>query len=65
MKNVTLYQIVPAAKGLCQGLTKYEKGLKHRMNDVFVVLDSNGESAVNGVSPLPFLRSFSGHLAES
>jgi hypothetical protein len=65
MKNVTLYQIVHAAKGLCQGLTKYEKRLKHRMNDVFVVLDSNGESAVDGVFPLPFLRSFSGYLAES
>jgi tetratricopeptide (TPR) repeat protein len=66
MKNVTLFLIVPASNALRQGLTKYEKGLKHRMNDVFAILDSNGtRTAKWGIAiavPATFL--FSGDLAE-
>jgi hypothetical protein len=54
MKNVTLCLIVPAADAVRQDLTKYEKGLKHRMNDVFAILDSNGNRTANGELPLPF-----------
>jgi hypothetical protein len=40
-KSVTVSVIVPCRTSPRQALTKYEKRLKHPMNDDFAVLDSN------------------------